>query len=226
MVRKSLSDIEHGVSYFMVLMTGIMDVARQKNIPFEAVYRLSKPSNRKTLERMIEIAHEDWQQEQRQRTLTSAFSTGQQTDTVRILRAVYQQPSYQDLRQMFDWVHDGFRYREFKPIEACRGIPLHTRDLAFELFHLDRQLSTETVFEELAQRGYRPALYEELISFVKAFPDEQKQYPIVALGSVCRKGQEYGCSCVLWHEGKRKIDFGWLAGDWHDGCRFLAVKLY
>jgi len=210
----------------MVLMTGIMDIARRKGIPFEAVYRLAKPSNRSTLERMMTIAYEDWQTEQESSPSLASISLAQlKTEPYLVHQVVYQQPTYPELRQLFDWVQDGFRFREFKPTEACKGFSVATRDLAFELFHLDQQISTEDVLAEMVKSGLRPALYEELLAFVQAFPDEQRKYPIVALGSVCRKGQDYCCPSVLFGDNQRKIDFGWLAGNWHESCRFLAVKL-
>lgn len=64
MAKKNVSEIESGVGYFMGLATGLMDVVRGKNIPFEAIYRLVTPSGRATLEHMVETAHADWLAEQ------------------------------------------------------------------------------------------------------------------------------------------------------------------
>lgn len=63
MAKKNVSAIEQGVGYFMGLATGLMDIVRAKNVPFEAVYRLVTPSGRTTLEKMVEVAFADWSAE-------------------------------------------------------------------------------------------------------------------------------------------------------------------
>lgn len=60
MAKKHVSEIERGVGYFMGLVTNLMDVVREKEIRFEAIYRLATPAGRATLEKMVVIANTDW----------------------------------------------------------------------------------------------------------------------------------------------------------------------
>ena len=61
MAKKNVSEIESGAGLFQGLVTGIMDIVREMEWPFEAVYRLAKPEGRKTLKAMVELANADYQ---------------------------------------------------------------------------------------------------------------------------------------------------------------------
>ena len=62
--KRRVSDIERGAGYFQGFATNLMDVVREKGVPFEAIYRLATQENRATIEKMVEMAHEDWLAEQ------------------------------------------------------------------------------------------------------------------------------------------------------------------
>jgi len=137
---------------------------------------------------------------------------------------IYVQPSYADLKKAFDWVYDGYKSTEFKPIDVCKDVSTETREIEFELVHLNKNATTETALAELEKRELRPALYEELLAFAAKYPDLQKQFPIAALGSVCRYDGSLYSPYVLWYDGGRDLYFDWFGHDWHDRCRFLAVR--
>ncbi|MEK7665469.1 MAG: hypothetical protein AAB337_01160 [Patescibacteria group bacterium] len=61
MAAKNVSLMESGAGLFQGFVTGIMDIVREANGPFEAIYRLAKPEGRKTLEKMVGVAIEDYQ---------------------------------------------------------------------------------------------------------------------------------------------------------------------
>jgi len=61
---KRVSEIESGAGYFQGLITGLMEVVREKTIPFGAIYRLVTPEGRKTLQKMVDLSHADWLEEQ------------------------------------------------------------------------------------------------------------------------------------------------------------------
>lgn len=100
----------------------------------------------------------------------------------------YAQPSYADLKKAFDWVYAGYKNTEFKPIDVCKDVSKESREIEFELVHINKDVSTDTALAELERRELRPALYEGLLAFAAKYPELQKQFPIVALGSVCRFG--------------------------------------
>ena len=137
---------------------------------------------------------------------------------------IYVQPSYADLQKAFDWVYEGYASAEFKPIDACKGISTDTREIEFELVHLNKDASTDEALAELDKRGLRPALYEELLAFAAKHPELQKQFPIVALGSVCRDGARLYSPFVRFYGRERRLRFGWLDGRWLRSYRFLSVR--
>jgi hypothetical protein len=77
---------------------------------------------------------------------------------------------------------------------------------------------------QLATRGLRPATIDHLLTFGATFPDEQRKYPIVALGSVSRI-HDHSCIPFLAAAGTSRF-IGVLAWDdeWSNAMRFLALK--
>lgn len=94
------------------------------------------------------------------------------------------------------------------------------------LVHLDRYASTEEVEQEIAKRGLRPTTIEELLAFGETYPDVQREFPVVALGSSwVDRGYRY--VPYLWsHVDERSLYlFSDVPGDqWSPDYRFLAVR--
>ncbi len=63
------------------------------------------------------------------------------------------------------------------------------------LFHFGKMMTSEQVIAKMDREGYRPATVHELLALGACHPDLQRQFPIIALGSVC----------VL--NGKRRVVF-------------------
>ncbi|MDP3729825.1 MAG: hypothetical protein Q8R26_03740 [bacterium] len=91
-------------------------------------------------------------------------------------------------------------------------------NLSLELVHLNQEITSEEVLKELDKRGLRPAELHELLSFGIKYPEEQRKYPIVALGSVWRNLNGVRGVAGLVGGG------GWH-GDWRGGWRDLALYL-
>jgi hypothetical protein len=94
-----------------------------------------------------------------------------------------------------------------------------------QLVHFDRFTSTDDALKELSKRGLRPATMAELLAFGSKYPDVQRQFPVVALGSVWanRSGDRYVGSLSGDASG-RYVGRDWFGGGWHSRCRFLAVR--
>lgn len=92
-----------------------------------------------------------------------------------------------------------------------------------KVFHFDRCISSENAIAEMGSE-WRPANFYELLDYGIKNPDEQRKYPIIALGSVAVID---GYRCVAYLRGSAaerglnldRFDFGWL-----QHCRFLAVR--
>jgi len=118
----------------------------------------------------------------------------------------------------YDWVNDDITEKRF-PIKGSGSSETYS-----ELVHFDRNISSKGAVNDLDKQGLRPADIAEILAFGAAFPDEQRKYPIMELGSVARvcglryvafldrDGSERGLSLCRW-------DGYWLAD-----CRFLAAR--
>jgi len=75
--------------------------------------------------------------------------------------------------------------------------------------------------------GYRPATIFELLSFATAYPEAQKQFKIVAIGSFWRNDDvDYlGMPCLGQGFDKRKhLDLTWFDTPWNSKWLFLAAR--
>lgn len=72
---------------------------------------------------------------------------------------------------------------------------------------------------------WRAASIEHLLAFGAKFPDEQRKYPIAALGSVAYVHERGRQVPELWEYcGGRQLSLYWFAGRWGGNYRFLAVR--
>ncbi len=138
----------------------------------------------------------------------------------------YTQTSYEELKRRFPaYINPEYKGKKFVPIECCKAAALSgDREVAFEYIHMDRIAYTVEVLAEMDRKGLRPALYEELLAFAEKYPDEQRKFPIVALGSETRAviGRYIA---YLWSDGDgRCLCLNWLGYVWSNGHRFLAVR--
>ncbi|MEK7116008.1 MAG: hypothetical protein AAB879_01290 [Patescibacteria group bacterium] len=64
MAKRNVSQIETGAGLFMVFVNAMMDVAREKDVPFAAIYRLATAGGRPTLGKIVDMTYVDWLSEQ------------------------------------------------------------------------------------------------------------------------------------------------------------------
>lgn len=122
----------------------------------------------------------------------------------------------------YDWVNSDITAERF-PITGGGTMQLEPK-----LFHFDRSISSNAAVETIkatdAENPWEPAKVEHLLSFGATHPDEQRRYPIVALGSVA---EVHGGRYVpyLFRVGaERGLNLHWWHGDWRGDYRFLAVR--
>ena len=121
----------------------------------------------------------------------------------------------------YDWFNDDITDKRFE----VQGDGQHEVELV--LVHLNRNATTKEVLEYLHNQGLEPAKIEHLLAFGATYPELQKQFPIIALGSsfVDVSGDRFYpyLSC---NDDERKLDLDWDDDDscWVDACRFLAFR--
>lgn len=99
--------------------------------------------------------------------------------------------------------------------------------LDIELIHYGKYMFGDDIIRDLNSRGLRPATLPELLAFGSAYPNKQREFPIMALGSLWRRW--HGFRCVPFLHGldsnsRRWLSFRFWFGGWYDICRFAAIR--
>jgi len=121
----------------------------------------------------------------------------------------------------YGWFNDDITDKHF----PLQGAGQHEVELV--LVHLNQSATTKEVLEHLNREGLEPAKIEHLLAFGATYPELQRQFPIIALGSVWVDddgGRRY--PCLVSDGGLRELDLSWDDDDdpWNVSCRFLALR--
>lgn len=200
MSKKYVSAIVSGMGVGMAILTSLMEKAKKRGLPEESIHRLATPEGDALLDKMVEV-------------LASA--------TVGYILLVDYDLSLDVAIKNgeYDYVNDNITEKNFPTTR--KG----TAGLYIELVHLDRAVSSEEAIKELDKRGLRPAELHELLAFGAKYPDEQKKYPIVALGSLWWPWDGVRSVPSLWSgDGKRSLSPPHFDNDWSASSRFAGVR--
>jgi hypothetical protein len=122
----------------------------------------------------------------------------------------------------YDYVNPYITENNFPTIQ--QGV----KEVAVQLVHFSKikMMSTDQVLIELDKMNLRPANIQELLSLGEKHPNLQREYPIIALGSVCRSFDGHLTCPILGSDssGCRRISFDWVEDGWGGICRFAAVS--
>ncbi|MDP2946269.1 MAG: hypothetical protein Q8N61_02345 [bacterium] len=119
----------------------------------------------------------------------------------------------------YDWANGDITGKNFPTTRTGKA------EVVVELIHFNRVISTKDAQRELDQRGYRPAELHELLAFGEKYPELQRQFPIVAPGSVWQyRVGDRRVPYLRRHGSRRSLNLSWIGHDWHELCRFAAVR--
>ena len=122
----------------------------------------------------------------------------------------------------YDWKNGFINAKNFPVFPEMVG---KKAEVSSKLFHFNRDISSEDAIYEMDKAGYRPATLMELLVLGFLFPELQRQFPIVALGSIWRDANSNRHVPYLYVYGhKRKLYLYWFALDWDARYRFLGVR--
>jgi hypothetical protein len=98
-------------------------------------------------------------------------------------------------------------------------------DKVADLLHFNRFISSDDAVTETSEKNCDSATIFEQLAFAATYSDLQKQFPIVALGSVWRDAGDGRYVSVLDFVGRRReLALRWFDVDWSDYDRFLGVR--
>lgn len=94
-----------------------------------------------------------------------------------------------------------------------------------ELVHFNRQMTSDEVEKEFKARGLKLCRIEHLLALGAKYPELQRQFPILALGSVWRYPDGGRYVPELWtHVVERRLDLPWRGPRWGAHYRFAGVR--
>ncbi len=121
----------------------------------------------------------------------------------------------------YDWVNSNITRDNFPTNH--HGM----QTIEVELIHFGKELTTQEIEVELENQSLRPATLKELLAFGAKYPDKQREYSIVALGSgwVDPIGRRY-VPYLVQDGDVRDLNLSWDDPyfKWEGSYRFLAVS--
>ena len=98
------------------------------------------------------------------------------------------------------------------------------QEVVVELAHFGRDMESDAVLKKFEARGLRAATLPELLAFGATYPEKQREFPIVALGSVRRRDVDRVVPYLNGDGSKRLLYLSWIDNRWNGRCRFAAVR--
>lgn len=117
----------------------------------------------------------------------------------------------------FDWVRGDITSRWYPVLGKGK------KTFRVEIVHLNCEISPDNAIAEITKKGARPASIEELLAFGASFPEIQRSFRIVALGSFTEVRGSYNIPYLGMGSEGRSLDLlscSVLDSDY----RFLAVS--
>lgn len=121
-------------------------------------------------------------------------------------------------RSQYDWHNSDITEKRF-PVTAEQ-----VGDWEWKLFHFGRNISSDEAIWLMKEEGYEAGAIGHGLTFGEKYPDEQRKYPIIMLGSVAELDLIRRVP-VLWSDDDRRwLDLHWCGVDWNPIYRFLGVR--
>lgn len=118
----------------------------------------------------------------------------------------------------YDWVGSDINLKNFPKTKS------REEKVEAELLHFGRAISSKNALAEMSKLGFRPATLEELLSFGAQNTEVQREFSVVALGSLCVLLGVRRVPCLYGDGSLRFLNLFWFDGGWHGDCRFLVVR--
>lgn len=204
MSKKNVSAIISALGVLMTIISELVALVRQFGGQDEDIHRLATPEGRSALEQVARLIVE----------------TGRKTRSAFHLLVNHDRSVEDGVRAgHYDWSNSNITSSHFP--SNRKG----SEEVDVHLVHFNQVMSTDQVLAELDKVGLKPADHNHALAFGEKFPDVQRQFPIVFLGSSWR-GPVGGHDCVcLDRDGAgRGLGLRWIDGDWGGRCRFAAVS--
>lgn len=207
MGKKSVSAVESGAGFIGSLASKLVKRLRQMNVSDEDIYELVKEGE--ASDTMVDI-------------IANAIAEFvKQAKKIIYTILVDYAVSIEEMVRLgkYDWANSDITTGHFPTKRVGKA------EMEVELIHFNRSISSEEALKEMDKMGYRAAEAHELLAFGAKYPDVQREFPIVALGSVWRRLRGYRrVVCLGRGDTGRGANLIWFEGGWYGIWRFVAVR--
>ena len=132
-----------------------------------------------------------------------------------------------DYEQSLEEMIAAGHYNKVNDKITSRYFPIDGEGVAmskYKVFDFERSVSSDEAERLMVKKVYQPAKIEHGLAYALKFPDEQRGFPIVLLGSPVVF--DVNCCVVVLSgsETTRDLSLLWRDYDWNPRCRFLGVR--
>jgi hypothetical protein len=93
------------------------------------------------------------------------------------------------------------------------------------LMRFEGRMTSEEVVHALSKKGMRPAELREFLAFGATYPEMQRKFSVIGLGSVWRDKKGYGnVPCLYTASEGRYLDLHWWDDAWYSYSRFAVLR--
>src|SRR3990167_192339 len=208
MAKKDPSAIVSALGVLMSIITALVSAVRKRGGTDADIYRLATPEGESLIEKIAQlIVQASKPIEQLAKNCYKVFVDYGQTLQQMIANGKY------------DYANSDITSGNF-PTTANDG----KQEVVVELAHFGRDMESDAVLKKFEARGLRAATLPELLAFGATYPEKQREFPIVALGSVWQgRGGGRDVPCLDGGGSGRELDLDWDGHRWFGSCRFAAV---
>lgn len=118
----------------------------------------------------------------------------------------------------YGWTNSDLTEKKF-PVTADQ-----VGEWEWKLFHFNRDISSEEAIRLMKEDDYDAGQIGHILTFGEKYPEEQRKFPIIGLGSVAEINL-YRYVPGLWLDSDgRELCLNWFGSDWSAHFRFLGVR--
>lgn len=203
MAKKDVSVIVSGAGFLASVWTAIMAAVKERGGTDEQVHRLAREDGKELIGEIADLI------------------VGTCTGSFRVVVDYGKPLTYMIDSGKYDWKNVDISLEGI----IVEGEGRVEKDLV--LVHLNRNVSFEETLNEIDRRGLKPETLESLLAFGAKFPDQQREFPIIALEAemsiapfIC------GVICLDESASRRNLDMVYCSPGHRFGsrCRFLASR--
>ncbi len=117
----------------------------------------------------------------------------------------------------YDWTSSDINEKNFPPETLVLGSEP-------KLYHFNRNIASASAIAQMYKDGYRPGTLGDLLDFGAKNLEEQRKYPIIALGSVALVDGDRCVACLDMGISLRSLFQNGFGNGWGADHRFLGVR--